>query len=647
MLLLWLAATAGPLSAAEPIFIPVKIDGPVHDPANDTYWFGPFSECCSVLDVDGDGDLDIAAGRNWYEAPNWKKHENYREGAMTNGPETDDNSEFAIDINKDGRVDIASSGWMYMKGAFWYENPGKTGVKWISRRIHLAKSMEGIIHGDIDGDGDDDILVNHWTLEPGQGVTWLESIDREPWLREHIVGTKGDLHGNGLGDINGDGRTDIVTPAGWYEGPAKPTEDEWVFHADYTWKGPASHPILIHDVDEDGLNDIIIGASHSYGLVWLEQVVDVSGKRTFTTHWIEKDFGQCHTMELGDLNGDGKPDLVTGKRLFAHHGNDISAFDPLFAFWYDIKGGKFERHVLSYNHLPWYSEKERLNPPPNGAVAVGMKLNIVDLDKDGDNDIVIAGKTGLYVFFNKGYPPSPRREHKLPPHDSYATWREWPGFKPLFNSKDLTGWKIPQGDNGHWKVVDRVIDYDAQSEARGDKSLWTEESFSDFRLLIEWRFKRTTGLYPMPTILPDGSLKKDTDGKVITKLRPNADSGIIPRGTGRAQVNIWCWPVGSGEIWSVRNDENLSPQLRAAAVPKVRADNPVGQWNSFDITMKGERVTVILNNQMVIENAQIPGIPIRGPIGLQHHGGLDKRTGKMNPASSLIQFRNIWIKELK
>ena len=177
--------------------------------------------------------------------------------------------------------------------------------------------------------------------------------------------------------------------------------------------------------------------------------------------------------------------------------------------------------------------------------------------------------------------------------------------------------------------------------------LWTEESFGDFRLLIEWRIKRTSGLYAMSTILPDGSLKKDAAGKVITEMRPNADSGILLRGTGKGQVNIWCWPVGSGEMWGVRNDKNLQPQLRAAAVPKVRADNPVGQWNLFDITMKGDRVTVVLNGQTVIDNAQVSEIPEIGPIGLQHHGGLNKKTGEMSPASSLIQFRNIWIKELK
>jgi hypothetical protein len=150
----------------------------------------------------------------------------------------------------------------------------------------------------------------------------------------------------------------------------------------------------------------------------------------------------------------------------------------------------------------------------------------------------------------------------------------------------------------------------------------------------------------MPTILPDGSLKTDTEGNVIKKLTPNADSGILLRGTSGGQANLWCWPIGSGELWSVRKNMKLSPEQRAAAVPKVRADNPVGQWNSMDITMIGDRVTIMLNGKIVIENAQIPGIEEKGPIGLQHHGGINRRTGKHGPASSLVQFKNIWIKRL-
>ncbi len=640
------------VQASEVIFVPLKIDGPAHDPARNSYWFGPFCECASVLDVDGDGDLDIAAGRNWYEAPHWIKHADFRDGAETNGPETDDNSEFAMDVNFDGRPDIVSSGWMFMKGAFWYENPGDKTTVWKSTRIHQAQNMEGVIHGDIDGDGDDDILCNHWSLVKGQGMTWLEHIDREPWFVEHVVGTQGDVHGNGLGDINMDGRTDIVTGVGWYEQPERATDTPWTFHADYRFEpakgrgGAASHPVLIHDVDADGLNDVIIGSSHAYGLAWLQQKVDASGKRTFATHWIDTEYSQFHTLAMDDLNGDGKPDLVTGKRLFAHHGADIGAFEPLYAFWYDIQGGAFERHILSYNHLPYYPDEGGINPPPNYVVSVGMKLNIADMNKDGRNDVIIAGKGGLYVFYNEGNPPTPPRAHKLPPEEVYPTWRPWPQYQVLFNGEDLTGWRVPQGDNGHWRVIDGVIDYDAMSEAKGDKSLWTAESFEDFALHIEWRFKRTTGLYPMPTILPDGSYKTDADGMEIKVPTPNADSGILLRGTGRGQVNIWCWPIGSGEMWSVRNDTSLTPQQRAAAVPKVPVDRPVGQWNSFDITVVGNRVTVMLNGKTVIDNAEVPGLPESGPIGLQHHGGVDPKTGELGPASSLVQFRNVLIRKL-
>jgi hypothetical protein len=221
------------------------------------------------------------------------------------------------------------------------------------------------------------------------------------------------------------------------------------------------------------------------------------------------------------------------------------------------------------------------------------------------------------------------------------------GRQALFNGKDLAGWKVPEGDNGHWKVVDGVIDYDARSEAKGDKNLWTQESFGDCVLHIEWRLKQTSGLYPMPTILPDGSLKKDAGGKVITEPRPNADSGIFLRGSSKAQVNIWCWPCGSGELWGYRTDEKQPAEVRAACVPKVHADHPVGEWNTFEITLKGDRVTIVLNDKTVIDGARLPEVPASGPIGLQHHGGFDEKTGTYKPASSLIQFRNIWVRRLE
>ena len=219
------------------------------------------------------------------------------------------------------------------------------------------------------------------------------------------------------------------------------------------------------------------------------------------------------------------------------------------------------------------------------------------------------------------------------------------GYVSLFNGEDLSGWKVPEGDNGHWKVVDGVIDYDAASEAKGEKHLWSERSFGDFRLHVEWRIKETPGEYTAPVLLPDGTSKLDAEGKVVTESFANADSGILLRGL-ISQANIWCWPVGSGELWSVRNAKDVTPEMRAAATPKVRADHEVGRWNAFDIALIGNRITIELNGRRVIENALMPELPARGPIGFQHHGGIDPKTGKHGGASSLVQFRNIWIKEL-
>ncbi len=218
------------------------------------------------------------------------------------------------------------------------------------------------------------------------------------------------------------------------------------------------------------------------------------------------------------------------------------------------------------------------------------------------------------------------------------------GFVSLFNGKDLSGWKIPEGDNGHWKVVDGVIDYNADTEATGDKNLWSENAYGDFILKLDWRIKKTSGLYAMPIVLEDGSYLADATGKKLTILRPNADSGIFLRGASKAQLNIWCWPIGSGEVYGYRNNQNDS-EIRAGVTPKVNADNPVGEWNQFEIIMIGDRLTLILNNKMVLENAQLPEVPVKGPIAFQHHGGINK-DGSYKPASSLVQFRNIWIKEL-
>jgi hypothetical protein len=224
------------------------------------------------------------------------------------------------------------------------------------------------------------------------------------------------------------------------------------------------------------------------------------------------------------------------------------------------------------------------------------------------------------------------------------------GWEPLFNGENLDGWAfkedLPEEAKDDWTVVDGVIDCRPRLEPRGDKSLYTTRTFRDYVLQVEWRIKETQGRFNAQLVQPDGTVPRDAEGKPKTITIKNADSGIYNRGYPKAQINIWCWPIGSGEVYGYRNDATQPPDVRAGVTPKVNADNPVGEWNTFVITMRGERLSVQLNGQVVLENARLPGIPEEGPIALQHHGGYDAKTGQWNGASSLVQFRNIYIKEL-
>jgi hypothetical protein len=222
------------------------------------------------------------------------------------------------------------------------------------------------------------------------------------------------------------------------------------------------------------------------------------------------------------------------------------------------------------------------------------------------------------------------------------------GFTSLFNGQDLSGWKIPEGDNGHWKVVDGVIDYDARSEGKGDKCLWSEKSFGDFVLRIDWRLKLEPAFKNknVPVILPDGSHLKDQDGKEVKIEIDDVDSGVYVRGNSKSQVNIWMWPIGSGEVYGFRTDSKMPAEVRAGVTPKKRMDKPRGEWNHFEITMKGDRLWVKLNGEEVISNAQLPGVPEKGPLALQHHGTFNAKTGQWTGPPALVQFRNIYVKEL-
>jgi hypothetical protein len=204
------------------------------------------------------------------------------------------------------------------------------------------------------------------------------------------------------------------------------------------------------------------------------------------------------------------------------------------------------------------------------------------------------------------------------------------GFKPLFDGETLKGWKTGDPPPANWYASNGIIKH---TGAKGPVTdLWSTAEFGDFTLVFDWRWAGRGPKVQRPILLPDGSEKKSPSGKTETLEVEELDSGIYLRGSSKAQINLWNWPAGSGEIYGYRTDGKMPPEVRAAATPTENADLPPGEWNRTMITIKGDVVNVTVNGKHVIRDARLPGVPPRGPIALQHHG-------------AAIDFANLWIKE--
>lgn len=273
------------------------------------------------------------------------------------------------------------------------------------------------------------------------------------------------------------------------------------------------------------------------------------------------------------------------------------------------------------------------------------------VSSNGKITIIVNGKIaakGIHAIPRKGYIILTSAGNKInfrnirikempstePPLQEIAILDE--GFQSIYNSGDLSAWHMKPGHLKHWTAKDWVIDYDGRSEER-DKSLWTKREYENFILMADVRLTRKPEIAKSSVILPNGENALNEDGSNKEVEIPYAgDTGIYLRGNSKSQVNIGNRYIGSGEIYGYRVDKKLSPEVRAGATPKIKADKPPGEWNRFIITMKGERVRIILNNQLVIDNALLPGIQIRGAIALQDD----------HADNNTFQFANLFIRVL-
>jgi hypothetical protein len=339
-------------------------------------------ESVAVFDVNKYGSPDLVSGSYWYPGPEFRTR-NFIGEVKKHGEFYDDFSTIPIDVNGDGYMDFVTGGW-WGNSVRWRENPGTQKKEWAEHIIGETGNVETTRAWDIDRDGTIDIVPNN----PGRPLLCF-TLDKPggSFTKHQIAASQG--HGLGFGDINGDGFGDMILTTGWLQAPADTWKGEWTMNKEFDL-GETGLPVLVVDVNEDGLNDLIAGQGHDYGLHWYEQKYDkASKKRTWLKHPIDPFNSQFHTLMYEDIDGDNKPELITGKRYRGHDDKDPGNKDDYGLYYYKWNGQSFSKQIICYG-------------PPGIGKGTGNYFSVTDLRKNGRKDIVVAGKDGLVIFYNEG-----------------------------------------------------------------------------------------------------------------------------------------------------------------------------------------------------------------------------------------------------
>ncbi|AMV37819.1 FG-GAP repeat domain-containing protein [Planctomyces sp. SH-PL62] len=353
------------------------------------------SEGVATADVNKDGKLDILIGDSWYEAPSWTKDDIRQPGDLGDGLHSYSECMtcWADDVNKDGWPDQIVIGFPG-KAAAWYENPRGVHGFWERHEISPSACNETPLYTDLFGDGRR-VLVMGWQPEgkedAGRMAWFAPGADpKQPWEKheisqgEGVPGTQRFAHGLGVGDLNGDGRKDVICTGGWWEQPEPGSNGPWAFHP--AQLGDAVADMIAYDVNGDGKADVVASSAHRYGIWWFEQGEVKDGSPTFTRHDLFPDLvSETHALIAADIDGDGLKDLVTGKRFWSHGKSEPGSDKPAHLYWFRASKGPDGKIAFEPKEIDDQS-------------GIGTQFEVLDFNGDGLLDIVTANKKGVFLL---------------------------------------------------------------------------------------------------------------------------------------------------------------------------------------------------------------------------------------------------------
>jgi len=351
-----------------------------------------YSEGVNFGDFNQDGILDLVSGPFWWEGPG-VQHRIYPPLIFSILSYSDHFFSFPVDVNGDGWTDLVTVG-LPGQAAYWYENPQQGGGLWLQHLVFANVGAESPSLQQLVAGGPPELIcasgtsLGYLTPDPAGACS--------PWVFHPIASSPIPLtflHGLGVGDINGDGRLDVLTGLGWLEQPVSLVGDPaWPLHP-YAFGVIGGAQMFTYDVDGDGDNDIVSSIhAHAWGLSWFEQTL-VGGVITFIDHMIlppfatpagAVQFSQLHALNVIDVDGDGLRDIVTGKTFLAHNGIDPGALEPAVLYWF-----KLDRTGGTVTFTPHLIDDDS---------GVGRQVESGDLNGDGRPDLVIGNKKGIFVF---------------------------------------------------------------------------------------------------------------------------------------------------------------------------------------------------------------------------------------------------------